>query len=370
MECRVPVAIPKATIRWKLSDAQIFLDEAKNSNFLIKNNFNISSEYESKSQLIIKQVSKREKQKFVCIAINKVSISQQELNLVIEYKPELILSPKENEKYFSWPLENEPTSYLLNSDAVSFSENTFLPVDFICLTHGEPIPVISWYFKNIKIKIDNIKYKLLKNEPNYSKLEVNPKSLEDFGDYKCVAENKYGHVEKNFYLKYLSKPNFTPLINEKVINSNSLIVEIKQEFLLNSKSISDTEVFVDGYQIQWIKTDSTKPNWTNPNEIIFSLKEKDLREPNIYTEINNLTPDTEYIFRSAALNKAGVSDFLSNEIKIRTKLKSTTRIVIICIFFVSLFVFLVFVSAIYYFTHSVAKIYKARPKYKKLIVRV
>jgi hypothetical protein len=368
LDCKVSVAIPKATIRWKISGTQIFLDEINNSKFKIINNFDISNEYESKSRLIIKNISKKEKQKFTCVAINKVAVSQQELNLIIEYKPELMYD--KNEKYFSWLLDNEPTSYSLNSNGVSYSENTFLPVEFVCLTEGEPVPLITWYFKNQKIKIDNYKYKLLKNEPNYSKLEVNPKGLDDFGEFTCVSENKYGQVEKYFNLKYLSKPNFTPSINEKIIKADSLIVEIKQDFKENIKDDSEQDIPVDGYQIQWIQIDSTKPDWTKPNEIIFSLKENDLNQPTIYTEINNLLPDTQYIFRSAAINKAGVSDFISNEIKIRTKLKPTTRLILISVLFLSLFVFFVFVSALYFLIASIEKTYKARPKYEKLVVRV
>lgn len=364
LECNVPLAIPRAVIKWKLSDTQVFLDELIDSKYKIINNLkDSSSEYETRSKLVIKKVTKSDKSKYVCVAINKLAISQHEASLIIEYKPELPQNLKTDDRYFSWSLMNLDPSYLESNDSVSYTDNAFLPVEFVCLTQGEPAPFVSWYFKDKKINIDNFKYKILKNTSYYSKLEVNPKTLDDFGDYKCLSQNKHGKVEKLFHLKFLAKPSFTPLINEKIINSDSLIVEIKQNFTEVTEEASE----VDGYQIQWTETNS---NWSNPNEIIFNLKSNDLAEPMIYTEINNLVPDTEYKFRSAAINKAGVSDLVSNEIKIRTKLKPVTRIVLVSMVFASLFVFLIFGCLMYYLISTLIITVKNRPKYKKLIVRV
>ena len=366
LRCHVPLAVPRAQIKWKFADTQIFLDEANDSSYQIKAispTKSNSAEYESISELTIKIVSKSDKNRFVCIAVNTLAVSQYEASLTIEFKPEFLQNFKLGENYFSWNLEAEAAAYM---------RNEFLPVEYTCLTEGYPIPAISWYFRNELIVEDNFKYRLLKNEPNYSKMEVSPKTLDDFGEYRCVSENKHGRVEKSFFLRYATKPKQTPVIFEKNIESDSIIVEIKQNTETKS-GINDPEheityeLPIEAYQIQWIEANA---NWSQPNEIIFSLNKQDLKETRIYAEITDLTPDTEYIFRSAAINKVGVSDFKSNEIKIRTKMRQISMLVMICVAFIGIFILLSFLFLFYYLISTIIKTYKSRPKYVRLIVRV
>lgn len=57
--------------------------------------------------------------------------------------------------------------------------------------HGFPRPDVTWYFKDVPIEPDNIKYKI-KRDGDICVLQVKGASPEDRGCYSCKACNEAG----------------------------------------------------------------------------------------------------------------------------------------------------------------------------------
>jgi hypothetical protein len=232
---------------------------------------------------------------------------------LVEYKPKLILNQKAREVYYSWILidENESGDHSATRTIRSY------PVTFTCIADGEPKPLITWYFREELIKIDNIKYMLLKNEPSLSKIEINPTSITDFGDYQCRAANIHGRAERNIQLRQATAPKFAPIVIIKSINPESITLDIRP----SDAPESDGGMPIEGYMLQWRFT-NTEYSKTNEKEIPLDLTSIDiLTSPirDVYNaEITSLLPDTEYIFRAASVNKPGIGVWSTKEIKVKT----------------------------------------------------
>ena len=191
------------------------------------------------------------------------------------------------------------------------------PVTFTCIADGEPKPLITWYFKGELIKVDNIKYKLLKDEPSLSKMEINPTSITDFGDYQCRAANRHGREERNIQLRQATAPKFAPIVIIKSINPESITFDIRP----SDAPESDGGMPIEAYKLQWRFTNTEWSN-TNEKEIPLDLTNIDvLTSPTrdvFNAEITSLLPDTEYIFRAASVNKPGIGVWSTKEIKVKT----------------------------------------------------
>ena len=364
LNCHVKQSIPNAQLRWKYSDEPKYLVPFKNPNMEIINTqeqIDAPTSGESSSQLVIKKVSRHDERNYICLAKNKAGTSQQIIKLFVEYKPAFVQNLKSNEVYFSWLLDE--------SNGLS---SEFMPVEIACMVEGRPVPLIQWYFKDELIHIDNVKYELSKEEANYSKLKVSPKSSDDFGEYKCKPENKHGHIEKSFNIKLASKPKSIPLIEVRSVYSTCVILEINSfgdELTNNEKNLP-----IDAYKLQWILANST---WSHSSEIIYFLTRKDLLSAKkVKAVIEPLTPDTEYIFRAASVNKAGIGMYTPDHkmIRIKTLPPFISKIVLAFIIIAVAILLLVCCTLFFYVFSKVADFIlfriKISKKYERLIVRV
>jgi len=176
LRCLVKFSIPKAQIQWKYSDGSQYLTSSKNLKLEIINNNNSLESTETFSQLLIKKTSRQDDRTFTCLAKNKVGDAQKNVKLIVEYKPKFnVLSQDSKEVFFSWALVEGKNSIFLNQK-------------FTCIVEGRPVTKIKWFFNNQPLQGDNHTF-LVEEMPNFSRLKVNPKSIHDFGEYKCLVSN-------------------------------------------------------------------------------------------------------------------------------------------------------------------------------------
>jgi hypothetical protein len=177
------------------------------------------------------------------------------------------------------------------------------------MADGEPRPRIQWFFKSNEIKHDNIKYRLIKDEDGYSQIEINPRDLNDFGDYQCLATNRHGNEHRIIQLRQATAPKFAPLLYLKSSNPESIFFDVKP----SDASEADGGMPIEAYKIQWRFLNG---EWSSMQE---KTVEVDLAKFNIYTaEVQGLNPDTEYLFRVAAVNRPGIGVWSPKEFKVRT----------------------------------------------------
>jgi len=319
MRCTVREAYPRATIRWKYADTQEYIKE-DNTNIKIITDTNnadqIGNLVGSWSELHFERVSRLDKRNYTCVAENKAAVSERQAQLLVEYAPKLILNNEAREIYYSWIFTDD---YGNSGNQASQSSRAY-PVLFTCLADGEPKPLITWYFKGMLIKIDNIKFRLLKDSSGLSQLEVNPKSINDFGDYQCRAENRQGREERRIQLREATPPKFSPLIKVKAINPENILFDIHP----SDAPDADGGMPIEAFKLQWRISGTS--DWaaygTSEKEIPIDLTNIDLiasvSRDVFNIEVGPLNPDTEYLFRAAALNKPGQGVWSVKDIKVKT----------------------------------------------------
>jgi len=319
VRCTVRESYPRATIRWKYSDTQEYIKE-DNTNIKIVTDTNNADKYGnlvgSWSELQFERASRLDKRNYTCVAENKAAVAERQAQLLVEYAPKLILNNEAREVYYSWIFTDD---YGNSGNSASQSSRAY-PVIFTCLADAEPKPIITWYFKGMLIKIDNIKYRLLKDNAGLSQLEVNPKSISDFGDYQCRAENRQGREERQIQLRVATKPKFAPFVQVKAINPENVLFDIRP----SDAQDADGGMPIEAFKIQWRISGSV--DWqaygTSEKEIPLDLTNIDLltsTNRGVYNfEIGPLIPDTEYLFRAAAINKPGQGVWSTKDIKVKT----------------------------------------------------
>ena len=136
------------------------------------------------SELTFERASRLDKRNYTCQAENKAEVRERDVRLYVEYAPKFILNHECRDVYFSWLYLD---TYGMSGSQASVAARGY-PVRMTCLADGEPMPLITWYLRGLQIKVDNIKYKLIKDGQGYSQLELTPTSTVDL-IYKRVDLN-------------------------------------------------------------------------------------------------------------------------------------------------------------------------------------
>ena len=157
LRCDVREAYPKATIRWKYAETDVFIDESANKALRIKydttNADQVGRLVGSWSELQFERASRIDRRNYTCVAENKAATRERQVELRVEYTPKLILNNEAREFYYSWIF----TDVYGNSGNEGSQSTRAYPVTFTCLADGEPKPLITWYFQGKGIQIYNIK---------------------------------------------------------------------------------------------------------------------------------------------------------------------------------------------------------------------
>lgn len=111
IRCVVQEAFPKAVIRWRYTDSQEFIDPLKDSNFVInddaqpdqnsqmvvKVNPLEGNTFGSWSELVIERATRAHRRNFTCVASNKAAVAERQVQLLVDYKPTLLLNLESRE---------------------------------------------------------------------------------------------------------------------------------------------------------------------------------------------------------------------------------------------------------------------------------
>jgi titin len=180
-----------------------------------------------------------------------------------------------------------------------------------CIADGYPETSIKWYY-NLQLITEGPKYRLIRNEPGYSQLEVTPRDLTDFGVYSCQADNSVGKSQRDIPLLVAQVPQYEPVIERGLIRPDSITINIRSP----QQGLGDVDggMPVESYKIQYRLSGV---DWSRPNEEEPQVNPLASNKDIFNFEIKNLMPDTEYVFRVAAVNKPGVGKW-SPDTGIRT----------------------------------------------------
>lgn len=310
LRCDVRDAYPKAHIKWRVTDTQQYIDTTNDTNFKIiddsdqvynQNDFLLNSW----SELHITRADRIHKRNFTCVATNKAAFDEKQIQLFVEFKPTMLLNQEARPIYYSWLL----VDLMGASGSLASVATRSFPVTFTCIADGQPKPQISWYYRTLRIKPDNVKFKLLRDEPGYSQLEVNPRSIEDFGDYQCMAENRLGTETRNIQLRHATPPKFAPLLYLKASNPETILLDIRP----SDAPEADGGMPIEAFKVQWR---FAQGDYIKGQEKVIEV---DLTKKPFYAvEIDSLQPDTDYFFRVAAINRPGQGGWSPAELKVRT----------------------------------------------------
>ena len=87
---------------------------------------------------------------------------------------------------------------------IEIQRNQTNDVTLNCEAIGEPVPIISWYFNDIKLNLSNTsKYNisnLIKGNVSTSSFVIINAMLSDVGIYACYAENTFGGDQNSITL--------------------------------------------------------------------------------------------------------------------------------------------------------------------------
>ncbi|XP_078407396.1 LOW QUALITY PROTEIN: hemicentin-1-like [Cetorhinus maximus] len=136
---------------------------------------------EGRSELIIEKVSKEDSGTYVCTAESAVGVIKAIGFVYVKEAP---------------VLRGEVTAY----QTEPLGGNVILN----CEAHGDPVPSINWDKNGRPLTISN-----RIRQMNNGSLAIYGTVNEDAGDYKCVAENEAGVVERKVTLMLQSAPMFT-----------------------------------------------------------------------------------------------------------------------------------------------------------------
>lgn len=191
-----------------------------------------------------------------------------------------------------------------------------------CMVEAVPEANFTWTRNN---KTIDPELKIV-NDPNKSVLQIPMTNRSVLGMYECKAVNYIGEIWHQFVLHEGKKPPKPNSISVGTIGANSANIHIYR-----------ASVDTIGYRIQFVKR-YPKYDFSHPDyQDVFS------RDAFPYT-IVNLTENTDYMFRVATRNIAGLSEY-SDEYSFRTRIRAASSAVV---FTVSLSSLLFATVPIYY----------------------
>lgn len=179
-------------------------------------------------------------------------------------------------------------------------------LELTCFAVGEPEPTIQW-FKNDSIVAESHRVKIDTDEFGRSHLKFSPALSFDQGMYKVVARNKIGQTVARARIVFGSSPEEPDSPEASQISDTEILLTWKQpRFDGNSPVLCYSLEYKLADDIEWIK-------------------KADNIDHEFYV-ITGLTPSSAYMFRLAARNAIGWSDFGVPTGMIRTKAQGTDKI--------------------------------------------
>ncbi|XP_068205802.1 protein amalgam-like isoform X2 [Palaemon carinicauda] len=228
--------------------------------------------------IIINDVDRYVEGNYICTASNGIGEpSSADMTIEVEYAPEIIA---------------EQT--LVHSGEGDQAK-------LLCIVHGRPVPALTWLKEGQAVKED--RHIQEHDAQHRHTLTINQVQSEDFGDYKCIAENERGQAEHTLRLTGIPK---TPRMTSSPAGGED------DAYTLTWETESYTPILQ--YRLRYRKsranmTSQDPGGWDDhlytpePTEDIASG-----RLHHMSHAVENLEPATDYEAEVAVENKFGWSD--------------------------------------------------------------
>nr|XP_018899969.1 PREDICTED: fasciclin-2-like [Bemisia tabaci] len=213
--------------------------------------------------LIISQLRREDDGLYACTAENKGGKEIKNGHLTVEFPPSFKNSPIK--EAWSW---------------------NRMPVNLTCLAESIPNATITWELNNRLIE-GEYTFRKYGNGPE-STLTVTPSDARFYGHYKCVARNNHGEAKHIIELKEARAPSAVQQARPTIVTANTINFDIVGPNDHGGQKIK-------AYVVQY-KTDRDR-DWHMARNHTWTVDAAHILE--------NLRPNTKYIFRFAAVNDVG-----------------------------------------------------------------
>lgn len=234
--------------------------------------------------LLISKANRDDSKVYVCKAIQESTgkLLDRKIKLIIEYPPSF---------------QNPET---LSHETIFAFPNSF--VNLTLEVDAEPPVKFNWLATKSQKK-GTVKETINKS---YLELKMEPSS---YGNYKCVAANRWGKVEKKFIIQEGVKPDPPDFIELRGVNHDLFDIGIHGPYSNMTESMKTT-----GYNVKFKEHTTDLEDWREEDFQLSFVNSYPLR---------NLEKDTEYEVMAATRNAAGLSEYTN--ISIFKTLKSDGR---------------------------------------------
>ncbi|XP_065563175.1 fasciclin-2-like [Artemia franciscana] len=167
------------------------------------------------------------------------------------------------------------------------------PVNLTCRASSIPNATVNWCNSRYKALIDenDPRYKIY-NQDGESTLLVTPEDNSFYGEYRCLAKNKHGEAEHFITLKQAHVPQPPTQATFQTVTATTITFNI-----VGPQNIGGINLTY--YAVQYRKKNE---EWIDENP----SKEWPIGSPYI---LENLEPQTAYVFRFFAKNLVGLSTY-------------------------------------------------------------
>ncbi|XP_054257112.1 fasciclin-2-like isoform X1 [Macrosteles quadrilineatus] len=236
----------------------------------------VGSDGITEAHLIIDELTRPDDGLYTCIARNKGGESRKNGHLTVEFPPNF---------------DNTPIK-----EAWSWNR---LPVNLTCLAESIPNATITWKLNERDIERDP-NFKKFGNGP-WSSLLVTPVDLKYYGVYKCTARNVHGEVWHTIKLTEATAPGQILQAILDVITATTITFSFKGPSSNGGRPIKAFQVQYKGEYQQW--TEARNKTWAYGSPYI----------------LEGLAPQTTYVFRFAAINDVGMSNWAAQQTVVMPK---------------------------------------------------
>ncbi|XP_063170433.1 neogenin isoform X5 [Candoia aspera] len=270
----VAAGIPVPLIRWTRNEEELVTENSHKFIFL------------SGGTLKINDITEDDTGTYTCIADNGNETIEAQADLTVQVPPMFLKQP------------------------ANIYAHESMDIVFECEVSGKPTPTVKWV-KNGDVVIPSDYFKIV-NEHN---LQVLGLVKSDEGFYQCIAENDVGNIQSGAQLIILDHDVAIPTLPPTSLTSattDHLAPATTGPLPSAPRDVVASLVSTRFIKLTW-RTPASDPQGDNLTYSVFYTKEMSNRERventshpgEMQVTIQNLMPETVYIFRVVAQNKHG-----------------------------------------------------------------
>uniref|UniRef100_A0A8D0BNX0 Neogenin n=1 Tax=Salvator merianae TaxID=96440 RepID=A0A8D0BNX0_SALMN len=273
----VAAGTPAPAIRWTRNEEELFTESSQKFLLLAEGTLKISD------------IAEADAGTYTCIADNGNETIEAQADLTVQVSPEFLKQP------------------------INIYAHESMDIVFECDVTGKPTPTVKWV-KNGDVVIPSDYFKII-NEHN---LQVLGLVKSDEGFYQCIAENDVGNIQAGAQLIILDHDVAIPTLPPTSLTSattDHLAPATTGPLPSAPRDVVASLVSTRFIKLTW-RTPASDPHGDNLTYSVFYTKEAVNRERventshpgEMQVTIQNLMPETVYVFRVVAHNRHGTGE--------------------------------------------------------------